>query len=210
MSEIVKDSFVYRWTNNSNGMMYIGVHKGTPDDGYICSSKTMKEAYNSNPEHFTREILEYGSFAEMYDRETELLIENNVVKNLLYYNKCINGKEFRMDFIPSLKTREKMSVAQKKRYSLPEEREKISRTSLGRKHTDESKEKIRLANLGKIHSDETKEKMKSKKQLIVLGELNKNETKRRRNISLSHIGKKLSNETKEKIRQSLIGRKRVK
>ena len=34
----MKDSFVYIWHNISNGRKYVGYHKGTLDDGYICSS----------------------------------------------------------------------------------------------------------------------------------------------------------------------------
>ena len=30
------NSFVYEWTNKNTDMKYIGVHKGTPDDGYVC------------------------------------------------------------------------------------------------------------------------------------------------------------------------------
>jgi hypothetical protein len=33
-----KDSFVYCWTDHKTGMLYVGSHKGTIDDGYVCSS----------------------------------------------------------------------------------------------------------------------------------------------------------------------------
>lgn len=50
-------SFVYRWTDTLTGMMYIGVHKGLPDDGYICSSKVMLPIYHERPDTFIREIM---------------------------------------------------------------------------------------------------------------------------------------------------------
>jgi len=79
----VTDSFVYKWTDKLTGMMYIGVHKGTPDDGYVCSSKYMKEEYNSRPEDFFREILEYGTYSECQSKETELLKSVSAAKNPL-------------------------------------------------------------------------------------------------------------------------------
>ena len=33
------EAFVYRWTNVTLGSIYVGYHKGSQDDGYICSSK---------------------------------------------------------------------------------------------------------------------------------------------------------------------------
>ena len=39
--------FVYRWTDTSNGMYYIGSHKGTPGDGYVGSGTWFMRAYKS-------------------------------------------------------------------------------------------------------------------------------------------------------------------
>ena len=38
------EGFVYEWINKKNGKWYIGSHKGTPDDGYISSSKPLNKA----------------------------------------------------------------------------------------------------------------------------------------------------------------------
>lgn len=35
------ESFVYCWTDHKRSKLYIGYHKGSPDDGYVCSSKRM-------------------------------------------------------------------------------------------------------------------------------------------------------------------------
>jgi hypothetical protein len=40
-------------------MFYIGSHKGSVDDYYICSSKRMLRAYNKRPKDFKRRILKY-------------------------------------------------------------------------------------------------------------------------------------------------------
>ena len=60
--------FVYRWHDSSNGMYYIGSHKGSPDDGYLCSSKYMKSAYKKRPECFSRDVMYIGKdFVELED-----------------------------------------------------------------------------------------------------------------------------------------------
>lgn len=55
---------------------------------------------------------------------------------------------------PSEETRQKMSDAQKKRFSIPENRDLYRK-----KHTEESKEKMRQAKIGKRYSEETKRKI---------------------------------------------------
>ena len=71
-------AFVYRWFNHQRNMYYIGVHKGTPDDGYICSSKYMKEDYQKNPEHFIREIVAEGEYKEMLELELIKVLNDNI------------------------------------------------------------------------------------------------------------------------------------
>lgn len=94
------NSFVYIWTNILTNKKYIGVHKGTPDDGYICSSKTMLEDYNKNPETFKREIISYGTFEEMYDFETKMLHEIDAATNPQYYNQSNNNGKFYLSRMP--------------------------------------------------------------------------------------------------------------
>jgi hypothetical protein len=43
--EILKEAFVYCWTDKLHNKLYVGVHKGNVDDGYICSSKIMLKEY---------------------------------------------------------------------------------------------------------------------------------------------------------------------
>lgn len=88
------DSFVYIWTNTLTNQKYIGVHKGNPDDGYVCSSKIMLEDYQSNPSIFRREIVAFGSFDDMYDLETRMLHDINAARNPNYYNQSNNNGKF--------------------------------------------------------------------------------------------------------------------
>ena len=67
------NSFVYKWTDTLTGKMYIGVHKGTTDDGYVCSSKYMMEEYVNRPDDFVREVLETGTYEECQLKETVIL-----------------------------------------------------------------------------------------------------------------------------------------
>jgi hypothetical protein len=93
-------SFVYIWSNISTNQKYIGVHKGTPDDGYICSSKTMLEDYHKNSNIFERTIVAYGTFDEMYELESKMLREVDAAKNPQYYNQSNNNGKFYMTRMP--------------------------------------------------------------------------------------------------------------
>lgn len=42
------NAFVYCWTDYGNKKLYVGVHKGTQDDKYVCSSKVMLQEYASH------------------------------------------------------------------------------------------------------------------------------------------------------------------
>jgi hypothetical protein len=82
-----KESFLYKWIDKSRNMFYIGVHKGSTNDGYICSSKIMLEEYSKRPEDFERTILEFGNYGDLIQKETSLLKKVDAARNLQYYNQ---------------------------------------------------------------------------------------------------------------------------
>lgn len=84
------DSFVYMWINLANDMKYIGVHKGTPEDGYICSNERLLSEYKLMPEQFHRTILAYGPKQRMHELETLLLIQLGAAKGDKWYNLSNN------------------------------------------------------------------------------------------------------------------------
>jgi hypothetical protein len=87
-------AFVYKWTDNKTGKLYIGVHKGSTDDGYICSSKHMLREYKDRPDDFQREILEwFDNYGDARAYETDLLVEADAANNPSYYNRT-NGQGF--------------------------------------------------------------------------------------------------------------------
>jgi hypothetical protein len=84
------ESFVYLWINKDTDRKYIGKHKGTTDDGYVCSSDSMLEEYNDCPSRFIRTILAYGTDQEMHELETMLLLQLKASKSELFYNLSNN------------------------------------------------------------------------------------------------------------------------
>jgi hypothetical protein len=83
------DSFVYIWHNQKNGKKYIGYHKGTEYDGYICSSKNQEFWEHYNLGMMTREIVFRGTMNECIELENKM-INNEKIENL--YNRNLNGK----------------------------------------------------------------------------------------------------------------------
>ena len=214
MSE--KYGFVYIWFDRKHHRFYIGCHWGTEDDGYICSSNWMRDAYRRRPQDFKRRMLQKTT------EQSELnLLEYNWLKKIKleelgsrYYNlkrnssgdweKLVRSKKGKER---SVETKEKLREATLAQFRNPEKRERHriavieamenlsteSRDKLasqkGKKQSPERIEKTRQAHIGKPLSEETKRK---------IGKANK--------ISLK--GKKLPVEVVEKIRQANTGKKR--
>jgi hypothetical protein len=70
--------FVYRWTDSSNGMYYVGSHKGVETDRYIGSGKYFKYAYAKRPNAFIRDILYTGAD---YQEVEDLILKTLDVEN---------------------------------------------------------------------------------------------------------------------------------
>lgn len=173
------DTFIYKWTDALTGKLYIGLHKGTPDDGYICSSKTMLEEYSSRPTDFTRVILEYGSLEECRHRETEILQAASAARNPLYYNKSNGNKDFyvvthsdatrkqmsidRLGVVKSNETKLKMSKPKSEKHKEHMRKPKTPETKLKMKKpkTDEHRENISKGRLGLKRKPFTDEHLKN-------------------------------------------------
>lgn len=88
------DAFVYCWTDIKESKLYVGWHKGTPDDGYVCSSKVLKEQYIKRPNDFTRIIIATGTVSDMVSLESALLKADGAATNHHYYNMHNNDGKF--------------------------------------------------------------------------------------------------------------------
>jgi hypothetical protein len=204
------NGFVYVWHNTSNGKKYIGVHKGTPCDGYICSSKRMLEDYNKEPSAFHREIIYVGEYQSAIDLETKLLKQIDAKQDPNYYNMHNgDGKFYKTSGDWSQESRNKLSTSLKgkvpsnKGMKMTEEQKVKLRVPKSEEHKEklrrpkskEHKEKLRQANLGKKASQETKAK-------ISLSSAGKKWSQNRYLKPAPFSGKKHTEETKKKMRET--------
>lgn len=108
--------FVYIWRDKKHNRFYIGSHWGSEDDGYICSSKWMRNAHYRRPHDFKRRILE-----RVETTRKELLNREAVWLNLIsdkefgsrYYNLRSNTTHWHGDPKLRLTISEKMSLIKK-------------------------------------------------------------------------------------------------
>jgi hypothetical protein len=185
-------AFVYCWSDHLTGKLYIGAHKGSVDDGYICSSKSMLAEYAQRPLDFERRVLRDDlSWEQARKLETGVLNELNAAKHPSFYNQT-NGHVRDYDFkgASEERRRAKISAACKGRPG----------TNTGKKINDATRLKIseRLKAIGHGYrplTEATKEKIRQAK----LGSKPLEETIRK--ISESNLGKKRTEESKEKMRK---------
>lgn len=170
-----KYGFVYIWYDKYRKMYYIGCRWGTEDDGYICSSNRMRDAYRRRPQDFSRKVV-----SRIYTNRLELLKEE--YKWLLkikpeelgekYYNLRQHKWGHWTTDINQVKTiKEKLGVNKGRKFPnrkkpVPfsaEHREKIRQNTLGEKNpfygkicTKDHRDKISKANTGRKWTTEQK------------------------------------------------------
>lgn len=119
-------AYLYRWTQLSTGKWYEGSRTKSgchPDDGYICSSRIVKESIRKNPNDWNRQILVIGSSPYIRNLETARLQNLNAKQDPYSFNQHNNDLLFnRLGTTHNPKTKEKMS-----------------HTRTGRKRPDQSK-----------------------------------------------------------------------
>lgn len=98
MDTIIYQPYVYRWTNISNNRWYVGSRTARfchPTDGYICSSKIVKELIRKNPSIWRREILYVGTTKEeVILKEHYILTALNAKHNPNSYNMTNGDRNF--------------------------------------------------------------------------------------------------------------------
>ena len=61
--------FLYIWHDKHRNMFYVGMHDGTPIDGYISSSRWFNGEYQYRPKDFTRKIIKFFNDRESARKE---------------------------------------------------------------------------------------------------------------------------------------------
>lgn len=154
----IYEAFVYEWTNATTGKKYIGYHKGTPDDGYVCSSKLMMEDYCKDTSSFHRRILAFGTKEEMVELESEILKGLNAKDSNIYYN-LHNGEGKILIDSHSEKTKKKMRLSKLGVPLSEEHKKRIREGMLGYKKSDSHIENHKKTLIGRKHSESHKSKI---------------------------------------------------
>ena len=142
--------FTYCWSDHATAKVYVGVHLGSPSDGYICSSKVMLSEYKKRSHDFTREVLYVGPYEICASFEKALIAGLFKTDKNKFYNRS-NGKKILFDE----EIRQKISEKAKGRKMTPEHLKKMLSARdgkpgprLGAKLSQETKNKISTAKKG--------------------------------------------------------------
>lgn len=153
------EAFVYCWTDHKTNKLYVGSHKGTIDDGYVCSSRHMMKEYKLRPNDFTRQIVAECSWKEALSLETAILKAVNARVDEQFYNKH-NGDGFIFEGWKkgqfSEEHRRNMSIAQSKRKRSPEHLAALHEGRKRSKNSNEHNMAIIMSKTGTTMSEESK------------------------------------------------------
>lgn len=137
-----KYGFIYIWYDCKRKMYYIGSHWGTVEDGYICSSNRMRDAYRRRPQDFKRRIIQRHISRDMLLEEEykwlQLIDDNELGKK--YYNlRKHQWGHWSTDNTNKLNTTEKIKAT----LSDPEIKRKLSESKMGDKNPMKNPEVVR-------------------------------------------------------------------
>lgn len=223
-----KYGFIYIWFDRKRKKYYLGCHWGHEDDGYICSSNRMRNAYRRRPQDFKRKIIKTNVSREnlLEEEHKWLSLISDSELGQKYYNlrkhkwghwstdenrKLTIGQKIS----DSPNRRQRISEANKGRILSKETRNKISESVSktmteehrkllsdkvkGFKHSEEAKRKISEAGIGRVFSSEARKKM---------GDANRGKTRivseeTRKKISFAALGKKRG-PYKKKVKETIL------
>lgn len=155
-------AYLYKWTHKPTLRWYVGCRTAKnchPDDGYICSSKTVKPLIEQAPQDWERSILATGDVEQIRLLEAEVLTLADAMNDARSFNKHNqNGKFFCIGHSPE--TRAKIS---KTHPFAGRARPDHSQKMTGRKRKPEDVEKWRIKLLGVKKTPEHIAKLKVSK-----------------------------------------------
>lgn len=151
----MKYGFVYIWYDRKHKRFYVGMHWGNEDDGYVCSSNWMRDAYKRRPQDFKRRIIEriYTNRKDLYERERHWLsfIKDEEL-SAKYYNLSKNVNDIWLNEETNLSRRQKISNKTREAMYRPDVRQKYLKGLENRdtRSSDlEVREKRRASMMGK-------------------------------------------------------------
>lgn len=170
-----KYGFVYIWFDRKHKRYYIGCRWGRTDDGYICSSRWMSQAYGLRPRDFKRRILKsnISTRQETYAEEQKwlgMIRESEIKPNTQtprYYNLNIMNNKVWHSYDDNIRTiGQKISKAKKGKKTGPMSEMRKKNISDAKKKkiaergglSEEHKRKLREAKLGTKRSEDAKRK----------------------------------------------------
>lgn len=161
-----KTGFIYLWYDKKRKRFYLGSHLGTENDGYICSSRWMKQSYKRRSKDFKRRILKKCvKKSELKEEESRWL---NLIKaeelGVRYYNltKIMNGNGWESGKERSEETKKKISEGVKKAWE-------EGRLSINSSHFSKEKEPWNKHKKD-IYSEETKKKISESVSKSLIGQ----------------------------------------
>ncbi len=148
------EAFLYCWTDKATNKLYVGVHKGSHDDGYVCSSKYLLEEYRKRPTDFTRQIVADGEYTDLLKLETVILTSIDAAHDPLFYNRHNGDGQFWQGPLAEItKQRLRKPKGKKRGPNSPERNRRISETMRGRVCSPEHKKAVSEAKKGKPFSE---------------------------------------------------------
>ena len=141
--------FVYLWRDRKHNRYYVGCHWGAEDDGYVCSSSWMKQAFKRRPKDFKRRILtsfiSTRSKTFAVEQQWLALIKDEELR-YRYYNLCKSSKNlWHQDDYRRLTIGQKISAKKigSKLGPRPQHvKDKISSSKRGKKPSKEHRQKV--------------------------------------------------------------------
>lgn len=204
--------FIYIWFDKKHKRYYVGSHWGSEDDGYVCSSTWMMQAYKRRPHDFKRRILE--RYEDRYlGNELEhrwlQMMKSEELKGKRYYNMHnYRFGHWSLDESTRLSSQEKLKANHwTKREDSDQIRERLSSASKGRSPSNKGRpmseeakknlsEKLKGRPLSYVRSEETKKKLSESNKKA------KEDMKNGLREKTGMFGKKHSDETKRKMSEN--------
>lgn len=193
----VKDCFIYIWFDKKRKMYYVGSHfKGHENDGYICSSNRMRDAYRRRPNDFKRKILQrlHCDYKTLLEQETKWLKLAEKRKDK-YYNLHFSTHHWATIEQQRLSTGQKISLAKKGKKQTPLHIANVVKSKLGKPVSLETRIKISSSQKGRKLTGTRLEFVKNLRKGSVLTQEHKNK------ISLKLKNVPLTEQTKQKLRK---------